>query len=181
MPSEIAQPYLLTEPEPDENEYDSSQEAAVPLHKWLPSSYSWKSKFGPASSMKLMSNLRPTVDSHFDFQKILDFVGDPDDVEFVRCSNETVERTKRFLSPFIFLISSKPFLPTVSPGPAGSIDIHWKTPKKELLINIPSDSKSPARFYGDDYGQLCIEGTLIGGRLNALILIWLLDSNYVAG
>jgi hypothetical protein len=131
--------------------------------------------------MKLMGNLRSTVDSLFDFQKILDFMGDPDDVEYVRCSIETVERAKQFLSPYIYLISSKPFHPTISPGPTGSIDIHWKTPKKELLINIPSDPKSPAQFYGDDYGQLCIEGTLIGSKLNALILMWLLDSNYVAG
>lgn len=40
--------------------------------------------------------------------------------------------------------------PRILPGPDGNIDLHWKTPKRELLISIPADQAEPAAFYGDD-------------------------------
>lgn len=49
--------------------------------------------------------------------------------------------------------------PRISPGPEGSIDIHWQTDSYELLVNIPENPAVPATFYGDDYGKLSIKGT----------------------
>lgn len=49
--------------------------------------------------------------------------------------------------------------PKISPGPEGSIDIHWKTVYFELLINVPNDADQPADFYGDNYGRVSIKGT----------------------
>ena len=40
--------------------------------------------------------------------------------------------------------------PTIQPGPHGSIDLHWRTPKRELLINVPFNLKEPISYYGDD-------------------------------
>jgi hypothetical protein len=40
--------------------------------------------------------------------------------------------------------------PRILPGPDGNIDLHWKTPQRELLISIPSDPTEPAAYYGDD-------------------------------
>lgn len=40
--------------------------------------------------------------------------------------------------------------PRILPGPDGNIDLHWKTPQRELLISIPADPAEPAAYYGDD-------------------------------
>lgn len=65
--------------------------------------------------------------------------------------------------------------PSISPGPNGSIDLHWKTESRELLINIPADSTQPAGYYGDDRGVNRIKGTFdISGR-NEWLLMWLTD------
>lgn len=49
--------------------------------------------------------------------------------------------------------------PRISPGPNGSIDMHWETASYELLANVPEDPSTPASFYGDDFGALRISGT----------------------
>jgi hypothetical protein len=51
-------------------------------------------------------------------------------------------------------------IPDLGPGPDGTIDLHWRTPSYELLVNIPADRKSFASFYGDDYGKMKLRGTL---------------------
>jgi hypothetical protein len=38
-------------------------------------------------------------------------------------------------------------------GPEGSIDLHWKTADRELLINIPARSEEPIAYYGDDRAE----------------------------
>ena len=40
-------------------------------------------------------------------------------------------------------------VPDIDLGPGGSVDLHWKAPDWELLINIPSDPRREATFYGD--------------------------------
>ena len=64
-------------------------------------------------------------------------------------------------------------VPDISPGPKGSIDVHWKTKRYELLINFPSGSNEMATFYGDDYGSIEIEGTLNPKAEVPGLLIWL--------
>lgn len=61
----------------------------------------------------------------------------------------------------------------VLPGPDGSIDLHWKTTTRELLINIPSDSDMPATFYGDNFGAGQQRGSIKLGDLNVSIFAWL--------
>ena len=43
--------------------------------------------------------------------------------------------------------------PKISGGPEGSIDLHWKTDNRELLINIPASSEDPIGYYGDDRAE----------------------------
>lgn len=113
-----------------------------------------------------------------DSNRILTFQGDPEDDKFIPYSKETLDRAVALLRGYVNLArvsgAAVP-LPKLLPGPAGSIDIHWKTAKKELLVNIPSDQKAPALFYGDDYGQLCIEGKLATTSLHPAIAAWLLN------
>jgi hypothetical protein len=51
-------------------------------------------------------------------------------------------------------------VPHITPGSDGSIDIHWKTSRFELLVNIGGDPEFPTDFYGDDYGRTKIKGSL---------------------
>lgn len=65
--------------------------------------------------------------------------------------------------------------PSISPGPDGSIDLHWKTESRELLINIPADLNQPAGFYGDDNEKHRVKGTLEPSGRNEWLLMWLMN------
>lgn len=65
--------------------------------------------------------------------------------------------------------------PKIGPGPHGSIDLHWKQPSKELLVNIPADSNEMATFYGDNYGAEKIRGSLDPRNFNFGIAAWLVN------
>ena len=107
-------------------------------------------------------------------EKILGFKGAPDEENFVPCTRETLDRAKTFLSGYAAVILGGSLVPKVLPGPAGSIDIHWKSEKKELLVNIPADPNLPATFYGDDYGDIFIKGSARIGKPDATLAYWLL-------
>jgi hypothetical protein len=65
--------------------------------------------------------------------------------------------------------------PDITPGPRGSIDVHWRLPDRELLINFPADESKPGRFYGDDGNKgTPIEGELEPGDSNMWMLMWLI-------
>ncbi|MBI3896513.1 MAG: hypothetical protein HY313_11345 [Acidobacteria bacterium] len=66
-------------------------------------------------------------------------------------------------------------VPKIGPGPDGSIDIHWKQPSWELLVNIPADADEAATFYGDNYGAHKIRGSLDARNFNLGIATWLMN------
>jgi len=114
-----------------------------------------------------------------DSKTILECRDDSDD-RFVPYSEETLDRAIKFLTGYFKLASgvlgaSAP-LPKLLPGPSGSIDVHWKNDRKELLVNIPADKNAPALFYGDDYDKLFIKGSMDTVCLRPSILLWLLTS-----
>lgn len=64
----------------------------------------------------------------------------------------------------------------VLPGPRGSIDLDWRTPGHELLINVPVDTSQPFAYYGDDgAGERKIKGTLDPSAPNRWLLAWLAE------
>jgi hypothetical protein len=65
-------------------------------------------------------------------------------------------------------------IPTIGPGPAGSIDIYWKRRTWELLVNIPPTQEEPATFYGNDYGSQKIKGSFDPTKYTLGIAIWLM-------
>jgi hypothetical protein len=76
-------------------------------------------------------------------------------------SRESRERFEKF-----------PPAPYVSPGPDGSVDLHWERPGWGLLINVPAD-ESPATFYGDG-GRMCrIKGSFDPRTCDLGIINWL--------
>ncbi len=66
--------------------------------------------------------------------------------------------------------------PTLVPGADGSIDIHWKLPTRELLINIPPDPNALATYYGDDKrGWNIVEGKLETRAPDRALFFWLTE------
>lgn len=65
-------------------------------------------------------------------------------------------------------------VPKISPGPKGSIDLHWKRQSWELLVNIPADANQMAVFYGDNYGAQKIRGSIDPKDFNLGIAMWLI-------
>ncbi len=64
--------------------------------------------------------------------------------------------------------------PRILPGPKGSIDIHWRTSRRELLINIPENDEEPADYYGSGGANDIIKGKLdTSSQQNIWILAWL--------
>lgn len=66
-------------------------------------------------------------------------------------------------------------IPNIDPGPSGSIDLHWKTASYELLLNVPSDTNTPVRYYGDNYGVRTAKGSLDVSEPNYQLLTWLMS------
>jgi hypothetical protein len=105
---------------------------------------------------------------------------DDSDSGFVPYTQGTLDRAIDFLTPYIRWAAtgfgtSIP-TPKLLPGPSGGIDVHWKNENKELVVNIPADSNAKALFYGDDYGEVFIKGSLGAGPLHPSVLWWLLNS-----
>jgi hypothetical protein len=51
-------------------------------------------------------------------------------------------------------------IPHIGVGPNGSIDLHWKSATSELLVNIPADANALVTYYGDDYGEQKVKGSM---------------------
>jgi len=167
-------------PRYSEHESESRDESHT-SRSWpvpIPSrSVRWVDARSPASALITWEpDHNQYLDGVLGIQKLINLKGDPDDDGFLPISEETIRRAKRFLIPYIPLFASPPLVPIISPGPHGSIDIHWKTPKKEFLVNIPANQNMPALFYGDDYGNLSIEGRLDTDALSLPVVVWLLST-----
>ena len=95
-----------------------------------------------------------------------------------RYSRATLDRATAFVRAHASWVSDTfgkdAPVPHINPGPEGSIDIHWKQPTWELLINVPADANQKAAFYGDDYGSGTIKGSWEGDRYNSLLRTWLM-------
>jgi hypothetical protein len=64
--------------------------------------------------------------------------------------------------------------PRIVPVPDGTLDIHWKVAKRELLVNIPAKTGERAKYYGDDgAGHHVVEGDLDTAAANHWLLMWL--------
>ncbi len=93
-------------------------------------------------------------------------------------AEETWSRAIRFLTDNVLrlqhLTQQSVIIPFIDPGPYGSIDIHWRTDKCELLINVPQESDKPLGFYGDNFGSSSIKGKLDTSENNEWIMLWLM-------
>jgi len=96
-----------------------------------------------------------------------------------RYNEETLDRAAEFIKKLSFylwrktqkLISS----PNIFPGPDGSIDIHWKNAKFDLLVNIPENPNETATFSSDDYEKNTVKGTFDHKKINPVLFYWLIE------
>jgi hypothetical protein len=62
--------------------------------------------------------------------------------------------------------------PAIGIGPNGSVDLYWKEPTRQLLINMPAKADELATFYGN-YGIQKIRGSFDLRKLQYSIAAWL--------
>ena len=110
---------------------------------------------------------------------ILDLEDDWDELGSSKYSESTWQRACNFLVQQARfsrrVLGGELPSPRIQPGPAASIDMHWKMERFELLVNIPSDPSKSATFYGDDYGDLCMRGNLNPSEAIPGLVVWLLS------
>lgn len=96
----------------------------------------------------------------------------------VSYSQNTLDRAVAFLKSHSNkaheLCGIYPAVPRIGPAEGGSIDLHWKEEKWELLVNIPVNETGMAVFYGDDYGVQKIKGSFDPRNVNIGIVAWLM-------
>ena len=88
---------------------------------------------------------------------IVDLPPDWDGEGATRYERSTWERATAFLrnlaSMFRRMFGGEMPVPRILPSAGGSIDLHWKTDRFELLVNIPSQPSGEIRYYGDNLAE----------------------------
>ncbi len=112
-------------------------------------------------------------------KRILELEDDWDGEGSLGYSEDTFNRAITFLTTHVERLwdtYSIPLpIPRIGPGPDGSIDLHWKQPSWELLVNIPADANEMATFYGDNYAAQKFRGSLDPKNFNLGIATWLMN------
>lgn len=108
---------------------------------------------------------------------ILQLEDDWDENGSGKYAEATWERARNFLAA-LAESSARQFgkdlpAPKILPGPDGSIDLHWKLPRFELLLNVSPDAGKPVSFYGDDYGASFMKGNVTTPEATRRLVVWL--------
>lgn len=111
-------------------------------------------------------------------RSILELEDDWDGEGAVAYDPATWERATAFLrasaSEFFRQYGEGVPAPKIWGGPNGSVDLHWVTDTRELLINVPHDPHDLADYYGDYGAQgVKIKGFLDPNEPNVWIMAWL--------
>jgi hypothetical protein len=93
-------------------------------------------------------------------------------------STDTLRRVRRFLLAQSFLCKRffQITLPTpqINPADQGSVDVFWRLPGRQLLLNFPKDEGSPITYYGrDDEGKNTVTGRTAVDELRPDLVAWL--------
>jgi hypothetical protein len=131
-----------------------------------------------SSATLLLIARREELEAEIEQAKTLVNDGPSLDEEIGNYSSETLQRAIEFLKTHIEWVWRKRGtnapLPTIGPGPDGSIDLYWKEQAWKLLVNIPASAEALATFYGDDYGTQTTRGSVHPKELSLAIVAWLM-------
>lgn len=91
-------------------------------------------------------------------ERMLEWEDDWDDEGAKAITRSTFDRARTIVDVLEETLSGGHSLtlpaPDVAPGPGdGSIDLHWRQPKWELLLNVPADFAVAPDWYGDTLDQ----------------------------
>lgn len=130
---------------------------------------------------RTVSPLSNLIQSLREAQSILKLPNNWDDAGSPAISRETFRRAAWMLLLHAIRIwfqyaTSIP-VPRILAGPDGSIDLHWKTRRRELLISIPSDPNEPAPYYGDNFASDKRKGEIPLDALDLELFVWLTTSS----
>ena len=93
-------------------------------------------------------------------------------------SRETLDRGAEFLRMHAEWIwkscGSKAPVPTIGPGPQGSLDLYWKMSSFELLVNIPASDGELGTFFARDNNKQTAKGSFDPKRFALSIASWLM-------
>lgn len=94
-------------------------------------------------------------------------------------TKETLYRAAEFVKKISFVLWRKTQKlispPNILPGPDGSINVHWKSTKFDLLVNIPENPNESATFASDDYEKNAVKGTFDQKKINPALFYWLIE------
>jgi hypothetical protein len=131
-----------------------------------------------AAAALLPEALRPLAEEVVRSREILDLPDNFDDEGSPGYEDATWLRAVGFLlSNAMQLWNDRGMVtpvPDIGPGPYGSIDLDWRIPRRQLLLNIPVDEHAEVKFYGDDgnFGHV-VKGTLELADDNSWLMLWL--------
>jgi hypothetical protein len=88
----------------------------------------------------------------------------------------TWERAVRFTEAQARAATDSGFLigvPMILPADQSSIDIHWRSGERDLLVNVPADLNKPATYYGTNRRGESTSGLLNTNNPRLDLLLWL--------
>lgn len=116
-------------------------------------------------------------------QWILDVADDEDEGEQI--AETTLTRANELLRRMVIeawhRYDIRVKAPIISPGPDGSVDLLWKTGKRELLVNVSANDTDSVSYYGNDRTQPdgpihnSVEGIAAISAKNDWLLVWLMQ------
>jgi hypothetical protein len=134
---------------------------ATAIEEWMPRR---------RKSLPAFDELKTAIEASRDLLAFLDEDDQP------VCIEETWKRAVQFLLANArrawYAHGFRMQIPSILPGPDGSLDLHWKGAAYEMLINVPTNPASPITYYGDDADGNSIKGTIASGEYGGLVL-WL--------
>jgi hypothetical protein len=130
-----------------------------------------------ASKPRTINQFSELIGALVKAKSMLNLPDDWDDAGSPSIRPETLKRVSVFLvlNAALIWVRFTAMIPTprITPGPEGSIDLHWRTQRRELLISIPQDLQEPCPYYGDDYGADKRKGTIPANAIDMELFAWL--------
>lgn len=162
-----------SEPEDASKYYVTDARRSISVLTWRP----WLQLTASTARTRSLP-LWARVEAAFDRSRdMLDWEDNWDDEGSIAFQPSTFERARRFvvrsISGSSIFYGSEDLVPRVLPGESGSIGLHWRTSRRELLLTIPSDPGEMATFYGDDRADQSIKGTVDSSASQPWLIVWL--------
>ena len=94
-------------------------------------------------------------------------------------ADSTIDKAISFLNihvKHVFADSRRILIPKILPSDSGSIDLHWREQKFELLVNVPATDDIVVSFYAENLlDRSFIKGSFAHSSTSKLLANWLTE------